>query len=476
MAPAQWAPAVAVAQPTRPTHGPKSSCSATGNSPKRSASRSPGATRPARRQASRSMSRPSAASPTHTSSAAAARPGDAILVAGESGLSGAGLRDILAGRYDTPAAAAHRNPQPQVAEGIWLGARPEIHAMMDLSDGLASDIRHIMERSGVGAAIDIGRIPLAQGADVETAACGGEDYKLLLTADTAAADRLAADFRARFGTPLHPVGHITDSDKLEWLRKRPTPGPGLARVHALLTGCWQRPPPRIYRAGGNAAASRQAWLLTKNGSPPGRRQVIRIVKSLLDDVHMLVAALHAIVFTGILLQIVVVAQALQQRAVLFDPGPGKTPLQFKALICRLIFTACKRFRPTTNNVTTTMTAVAAIQNFLPTSKPLGMTYVFMSLDRDIPFRMRLRILDDRGHHAFRNAPLGLQVEDVRLPTRRHCAFGLKSASSPTITFSSCAFPNASSSGGCCRLGDRHTQSKYPEKGCVRTFRGISPAP
>ena len=59
--------------------------------------------------------------------------------------------------------------------------------------------------------------PLAQGADVETAACGGEDYKLLLTADTAAADRLAADFRARFGTPLHPVGHITDSDKLEWL-------------------------------------------------------------------------------------------------------------------------------------------------------------------------------------------------------------------------------------------------------------------
>jgi len=133
------------------------------------------------------------------------------------GLSGAGLRDILAGRYDTPAAAAHRNPQPQVAEGIWLGARPEIHAMMDLSDGLASDIRHIMERSGVGAAIDIGRIPLAQGADVETAACGGEDYKLLLTADTAAADRLAADFRARFGTPLHPVGHITDSDKLEWL-------------------------------------------------------------------------------------------------------------------------------------------------------------------------------------------------------------------------------------------------------------------
>ena len=81
-----------------------------------------------------------------------------------------------------------------------------------------------MERSGVGAAIDIGRIPLAQGADVETAACGGEDYKLLLTADTAAADRLAADFRARFGTPLHPIGRITSGPGLVWLRNgKPEP-------------------------------------------------------------------------------------------------------------------------------------------------------------------------------------------------------------------------------------------------------------
>ena len=98
------------------------------------------------------------AADTHIKRRSGARPGDVIFTAGALGASGAGLRDILAGRYDTPAAAIHRNPRPQVAEGLWLGRRHEVHAMMDISDGLASDIRHIMERSGVGAAIDTERI------------------------------------------------------------------------------------------------------------------------------------------------------------------------------------------------------------------------------------------------------------------------------------------------------------------------------
>ena len=156
------------------------------------------------------------AADTHIKRRSGARPGDVIFTAGALGASGAGLRDILAGRYDTPAAAIHRNPRPQVAEGLWLGRRHEVHAMMDISDGLASDIRHIMERSGVGAAIDTERIPAAADADIRTAACAGEDYVLLLTAECADAERLAADFLARFGAPLHPVGRITDGRELEW--------------------------------------------------------------------------------------------------------------------------------------------------------------------------------------------------------------------------------------------------------------------
>ena len=147
-----------------------------------------------------------------------AREGDRIFVAGELGASGAGLRDILAGRTDTPLAAAHRRPEPQVAEGIWLGEQPSVHAMMDLSDGLASDLRHILERSAAGAEVDLGAIPVAAGSDLRTALCGGEDYKLLLTAAPEAADALADAFRTRFGRPLYPIGRIVAGKELTWLR------------------------------------------------------------------------------------------------------------------------------------------------------------------------------------------------------------------------------------------------------------------
>ena len=126
-----------------------------------------------------------------------ARPGDLIAVGGSLGESGAGLRDILAGRYDTPLAQIHRNPAPQVAEGIWLGERPEVHAMMDISDGIASDLRHILHRSGVGAEVDTECIPTP--VDLETAVSGGEDYKLLFTVAPESANTLLSNYRLRFG-------------------------------------------------------------------------------------------------------------------------------------------------------------------------------------------------------------------------------------------------------------------------------------
>ncbi len=61
-----------------------------------------------------------------------ARAGDAIVVAGVLGASGAGLRDLLAGNLDTPNARIHNAPVAQTAEGLWLGERTEVHAMTDL--------------------------------------------------------------------------------------------------------------------------------------------------------------------------------------------------------------------------------------------------------------------------------------------------------------------------------------------------------
>ena len=89
------------------------------------------------------------------------------------------MLDIRSGVYDSPFIAVHHDPHPCVNEGIWLGNQPEVHAMMDISDGLASDLSHILEESETGAEISIERIPTR--TTVELAVTGGEDYQLLLT-------------------------------------------------------------------------------------------------------------------------------------------------------------------------------------------------------------------------------------------------------------------------------------------------------
>lgn len=137
----------------------------------------------------------------------AAVAGDAVMVCGMLGASAEGLRDILAGKNDTPFAAVHLNPEPQIREGVWLGARDEVHAMMDLSDGLASDLEHILKASGVAAEIETRLIPCV--SDVQTAVCGGEDYKLLFTVADGAAESLQQAFAAEFGYAPSLIGRVT---------------------------------------------------------------------------------------------------------------------------------------------------------------------------------------------------------------------------------------------------------------------------
>ena len=142
----------------------------------------------------------------------AARPGDLICVSGCLGDSAAGLRLIQERRSGPQGTTCgtlapiaeelirrHYEPQPRVALGQALAAMPGIGAMMDLSDGLAADLPHILDASGpgsmppaaLGASIDPSRLPLSEellaicrekGWDaLQLALEGGEDYELLFT-------------------------------------------------------------------------------------------------------------------------------------------------------------------------------------------------------------------------------------------------------------------------------------------------------
>jgi thiamine-monophosphate kinase len=156
-----------------------------------------------------------------------ARAGDVIAVTGPLGRSAAGLavleRPSVPGGIDAAILAevtsAHLRPVPRVAEGQWLGAAGVVRAMIDLSDGLATDLGHIAEESGVHCRVEIERVPIspatrevarALGADARAwATGGGEDYELLLTCDARAFDGLGDGLARMTGLRLHAIGRVT---------------------------------------------------------------------------------------------------------------------------------------------------------------------------------------------------------------------------------------------------------------------------
>lgn len=136
----------------------------------------------------------------------AAKVGDVVVVTGKLGASAAGLRDLLAGNVKTRNAKIHLMPEAQVLEGRWLGAQSAVHAMCDISDGVGSDLQHILDESKKCAIIT--DLPIAKGADWSDAFSGGEDYRLLLTVDGRKVDELSQCFETEFGKPLYKIGRV----------------------------------------------------------------------------------------------------------------------------------------------------------------------------------------------------------------------------------------------------------------------------
>jgi thiamine-monophosphate kinase len=132
-----------------------------------------------------------------------ARPGHLVGVTGELGGSEAGRLLLERGERE-PAALVlrHLRPEPRLAAGI-ARARAGAGAMIDLSDGLATDAGPVAQESGVRLSIALTQIPCAPGVSAEEAATGGDDYELLFTI---APDRREAAEAAAGVTWLGDVG------------------------------------------------------------------------------------------------------------------------------------------------------------------------------------------------------------------------------------------------------------------------------
>jgi thiamine-monophosphate kinase len=167
-----------------------------------------------------------------------AKAGDLVCVTGELGDAGGGLHVILnrpPENEDTMyLRTRHNRPRPHLEEGGWLATQPGVTAMMDVSDGVDSDLRHIMGQSGLGARVHLEKLPIsapldrvaeAQGFSArETALTGGEDYCLLVMVSKESYAGISSRFSNKFGRDLYLIGEMESSagDLIYLDENRPT--------------------------------------------------------------------------------------------------------------------------------------------------------------------------------------------------------------------------------------------------------------
>ena len=128
-----------------------------------------------------------------------AKVGDRIFVTGKLGLGGATVRRLYDGERIRPV-GDYFYPTPRLDVGRRLHGIAS--AMIDISDGLSTDLSHICEESAVGAVVYAASIPIAAKATLEDALHGGDDYELLFTSSKRVPNEIA-------GVPVTEIGEIT---------------------------------------------------------------------------------------------------------------------------------------------------------------------------------------------------------------------------------------------------------------------------
>jgi thiamine-monophosphate kinase len=142
-----------------------------------------------------------------------ARPGDRLVVTGSLGGSAAGLRVASQRSWsddEHDALRRYMRPTPRVGEAGILSTHG-VTSMMDVSDGLAIDLSRLCRASGIGARVEIGRVPVHPAATAAEALGGGEDYELLASLpDSDAVEDARSELREGFGVSLSDIGAIIE--------------------------------------------------------------------------------------------------------------------------------------------------------------------------------------------------------------------------------------------------------------------------
>ena len=159
----------------------------------------------------------------HPTTRCGACPGDELWVTGELGGAAAALRDLERGLEPDPRARrSFDRPRPRIDEALWLGEHVEIHAAIDLSDGVMRDARHLATASGVALEVEADRLPAASALDgfrrspagERLLLGGGEDYELLLAVPSRAMQGTKQAFAKAFDLPLTRIGSAREGKGL----------------------------------------------------------------------------------------------------------------------------------------------------------------------------------------------------------------------------------------------------------------------